>query len=147
MEHDRNTRVDMLSGRTKRCVCKFCGGSLRLKRIIFSNYEEARIEIFCPHCQRIEFGVEPEIYHSAKFFVEETEFNYFADMDENERTRQMNIAKVCEIMSWQDMNLGLMNQEGFCVPLDMNGNFLGKSITLTDDDLAEDGLTPPAVQR
>ena len=30
------TRLNMLKERTKRCVCKFCGEKLRLKRIIFS---------------------------------------------------------------------------------------------------------------
>ena len=54
-------RLDMLKERTKRCVCKFCGNKLRLKRIIFSSYEEVRVEIFCEKCNRIEFGVEPEI--------------------------------------------------------------------------------------
>ena len=39
-------RLDMLKKRTKRCVCKYCGGRLKLRRIIFSDYEDARIEIF-----------------------------------------------------------------------------------------------------
>ena len=137
-EHNSKNRVDMLKERTKRCVCKFCGSNLRLKRIIFSNYEEARIEIFCPKCGRIEFGVEPEIYQSAKFFVEETEFNYYQDMDENERAKQMNVAKVSEIMSWVNMNLGFTDKEGFKVPLEINSNFMGQCITLTDEDLNED---------
>lgn len=60
----------MLKKRTKRCVCKYCGGKLKLRRIIFSEYEDARIEIFCSQCDRIEFGVEPEISRSAEYFVE-----------------------------------------------------------------------------
>lgn len=133
--HNNPNRVTMLKKRRNRCVCKFCGNQLRLKRIIFSNYEEARIEIFCPNCNRIEFGVEPEIYASAKYFVEQTEFNYYQDLDENERTKQMNIAKICEILDWGSLNLGIMNKEGFTVPLNMNENFLGKCIVLTDADL------------
>jgi len=131
-------RIDMLKKRTKRCVCKYCGGRLKLRRIIFSDYEDARIEIFCNSCDRIEFGVECEIYASAKFFVENTNFNCYPDLDNNERTQQMTIAKVCEIMAWQDQNLGLMNTEGFIVPITINENFVGECITLTDEDLLED---------
>ena len=137
-EHNKESRVSMLKRRRNRCVCKFCGSRLRLKRIIFSNYEDARIEIFCPTCNRIEFGVEPEIYACAKFFVEQTNFNYFLDLDENERTKQMNIAKICEILDWGGLQLGIMNKEGFVVELNLNENFLGKCIVLTDADLVED---------
>lgn len=131
-------RLESLKKRTKRCVCKYCGGRLKLRRIIFSEYEDARIEIFCNDCDRIEFGVEPEIYASAKFFVENSGFNCFPDLDQNERTKKMTIAKVCEIMAWQDQNLGLLSAEGFQVPLNMSENFVGECITLTEDDLDED---------
>ncbi len=130
-------RLAMLKERTRRCVCKYCGGNLRLKRIIFSNYEEARVDIFCEDCDRIEFGTEPEIYLSAKYFVEETGFNCFADLDDNERTKQMNIAKVCELMSWQDLNLGILDKTGFQVPLALNDHFLGECITLKERDLPD----------
>ena len=131
-------RVPMLKSRAKRCVCKYCGGRLKLRRIIFSSYEEARVEMFCNSCDRIEFWVEPEIYQSAKFFVENSRFNCFPDLDDNERTKQMTIAKVCEIMTWQDQNLGFLNDTGFAVPLKMNENFIGECITLSDQDLTED---------
>lgn len=131
-------RVPMLKSRAKRCVCKYCGGRLRLRRIIFSSYEEARVEMFCNSCDRIEFGVEPEIYQSARFFVENSRFNAFPDLDDNERTKQMTIAKVCEIMTWQDQNLGFINDDGFVVPLNRNENFIGECITLSDKDLPED---------
>lgn len=141
MDFKSEKRLDMLKARIKRCVCKYCGGNLHLKRIIFTEYEEARVEIFCEECDRIEFGVEPEIYLSAKFFVEESGFNCYDDLDDNERTKQMTIAKVCEIMSWQDLNLGILNKKGFCVPLDMNENFLGQCITLKNRDLDNDDIT------
>ena len=38
-------RVEMLKRRAQRCVCKHCGGKLSLKRIIFSEQDDARIEI------------------------------------------------------------------------------------------------------
>lgn len=132
------SRLQMLKKRTKRCVCKYCGGRLKLKRIIFSSYEDARIEIFCDTCDRIEFGVEPEIYQSAKFFVENSRFNFYQDLDDSRRTQQMTVAKVCEIMAWQDQNLGFMDADGFKIPLHINKNFIGECVTLTDDDLQED---------
>ena len=131
-------RIKMLKKRTKRCRCKYCGGKLKLRRIIFSDYEDARIEIFCADCDRIEFGVEPEIYSSAKFFVENSGFNCYPDLDDSERTKQMVIAKVCEIMAWHDQNLGIMNENGFTTKLNMNQSFVGECITLSEDDLEDD---------
>ncbi len=131
-------RIDMLKKRTRRCRCKYCGGKLKLKRIIFSDYEDARIEIFCDSCDRIEFGVEPEIYASAKFFVENSAFNCYPDLDNSERTKQMVIAKVCEIMAWHDQNLGIMDENGFTTKINLNQNFVGECITLSEDDLDDD---------
>ena len=131
----------MLKKRTKRCVCKYCGGKLKLRRIIFSDYEDARIEIFCDSCDRIEFGVEPAIYSSAKFFVENSRFNCYPDMDDNAQTKQMTIAKVAEIMAWENQNLGFLNGNGFTVPLNLNENFIGECITLSEDDLNDEDVT------
>ena len=124
--------------RIKRCRCKYCGGTLKLRRIIFSDYEDSRIEIYCNSCDRIEYGVEPEIYASAKFFVENSGFNCYPNLDASENTKQMTISKVCEIMAWQNQNLGIMNENGFKVELDLNENFVGECITLTDDDLDDE---------
>lgn len=131
-------RLEILKKRKKRCVCKYCGGKLKMRRIIFSEFEEARIEMFCSECNRIEFGVEKEIYQSAKFFVENSRFNMYSDLDENEQTKQMTISKICEIMAWENQNLGWLNADGFTVPVDANENFLGECITLTDDDLIDE---------
>ena len=49
----------------------------------------------------------------------------------------MNIAKVCDIMSWENMNLGFLNKEGFQVPVEMNENLLGECITLKEKDMEE----------
>ena len=97
-----------------------------------------RIEIFCKNCNRIEFGVEPEIYKSARFFVEQTEFNYFQNMDNTDSILQMNIAKVSEIMSWICQNLGILEDTGFNIPLNVNENFIGEFLVLKDKDLDED---------
>jgi len=131
-------RFEMLKKRTKRCVCKYCGGRLKLRRIIFSEFEDARVEMFCSECNRIEFGVEKEIYQSAKFFVENSKFNLYPDLDESAQTKQMTISKICEIMAWENQNLGWLNADGFTVPLEVNENFLGECITLTDEDLLDE---------
>ncbi len=128
------SRLDMLKNRTKRCVCKYCGGKLTLRQIFFSEIDEARIEIFCKDCNRIEFGVEPEIYKSACFFVEQTDFNYFQNMDNTDAIAQMNIAKVSELMSWICQNIGILNDTGFTIDLDINENFIGECIVLKDSD-------------
>lgn len=133
-------RLEHLKKRAKRCVCKYCGGHLKLKRIIFNEYEDARIEMFCRDCDRIEFGVEPEIYASAKYFVENSNYNCYPNLDQNEKTKKMTIAKVCEIMAWQDQNLGLLDSDGFTVDLNINENFVGKCITLTENDLKDEEI-------
>ncbi len=131
-------RLEMLKGRAKRCVCKYCGGELKLRQIFFSELDDARIEIFCKNCNRIEFGVEPEIYRSAKFFTERTGFNYFANMDNTDAISQMNIAKVSELMAWVCQNIGILDNNGFRVELEANENFIGECLVLKDSDLAED---------
>lgn len=130
-------RLSMLKRRSKRCVCKSCGKPLQLKKLTFSKFEDERVEIFCNQCDKIEFGVEPEIYACARYFVETLEFNYYSGLDITESTKRMNIAKVCEIMSWENKHMGILNQDGFAVPITINENIMGKCIILSDDDIAE----------
>ena len=134
-ENNQKSRIEELKARTKRCCCKFCGGELEVKRIIYSEYENARIEIFCKNCERVEYGVENEIYQSAEFFVEEMEFNHYPDLDDNQRRKQMNIAKVCEIMAWENRNMGFVDADGFTVPVKMNPDVIGNCIVLDDEAL------------
>ncbi len=128
-------RVELLKARAKRCRCKYCGAQLRVKRLIFSDFEPARVELYCENCERIEFGVEPEIYHSASRFVDELQFDAYPNLEASDSTRRMNIAKVCEIMAWENQQLGLLNDSGFAVPLNFNSSLSGECLTLTDDDL------------
>ena len=132
---NQSSRVKELKERTKRCCCKYCGGELEVKRIIYSDFEDARIEIFCQSCERIEYGVEKEIYQSAEFFVEEMDFNHYPDLDDNQRRKQMNIAKVCEIMAWENRNMGFLSSQGFEVPVKMNPDIIGNCIVLDDEAL------------
>lgn len=134
-ENSQKNRIEELKARTKRCCCKYCGGELEVKRIIYSEYENARIEIFCKNCERVEYGVEKEIYQSAEFFVEEMAFNHYPDLDDNQRRKQMNIAKVCEIMAWENRNMGFLDTDGFTVPVKMNPDVIGNCIVLDDEAL------------
>lgn len=133
--YDSEGRMGMLKQRARRCVCKYCGGRLGLKRISFSEIEDARVEIFCKSCDRIEYGVEPEIYQSALYFVEEMGFNYYPDLNQSEKTKRMNVAKVCDIMAWENKNLGILDRDGFKVPLAANKNMIGECVILDEADL------------
>ncbi len=128
-------RLELLKERCQRCVCKYCGKSLSLKRLIFSDFPDARIEIYCDHCERIEYGVEPEIYESAKNFVDNLEFNYYIDMDKNEKTHQMNIAKVAEILAWGCRNMGMLNVDGFSVPVNFKEHLMDQCLVISDEAL------------
>lgn len=132
------SRIEMLKKRAGRCVCKYCGGQLDLKRIIFNDIEDARVEIFCDYCDRLEFGVEPEIYRSARNFVDNLDFNYYEGMDQNEKTHQMNIAKVCDIMAWGCKNMGILNQNGFQIALNMEEGDWDECLVMKSDDIKVD---------
>lgn len=134
----RNGRVETLKQRARRCCCKYCGGELWLKRITFSEYEDARVELYCEQCERIEYGTEPEIYQSAKRLVEQLDFQYYADLDDNEKTRRMNVAKVCELLAWSYQDLGLTNQDGFTVSLPKQEHNWDETIVLCDDGVPEE---------
>ena len=134
-KYNTTSRLAELKGRVKRCCCKYCGSPLEIRRIIFSNFEDGRMEIFCTACDRIEYGVEPEIYQSAKYFVEHFNFNWYTYLDENAQTKQMTIAKICDILAWQDQNLGFLDANGFTVPLNINSRLLGESLVLSNEEL------------
>lgn len=131
------SRAERLQKRAERCVCKYCGGSLEVKSIVFNELIDARIELFCEHCGRIEYGVEKEIYQNAKYFVEEFDYNCFPDLDNTETTKQMSVAKVGEIMNWLVNNLGIVDDDGFCVPIKKDLCMISQCVLLSDEDLAK----------
>ena len=91
---------DYLRHRADTCVCKFCGGKLVVSMIVYNKYGGQGMELYCPACQKIEYGTKPEIYQLAKDFVDTFEFNYYTEMEEDKRNYQLNIAKIGEIMAW-----------------------------------------------
>lgn len=128
-------RTDMLQKRSERCVCKYCGGQLHVKSIAFNEIVDGRTELFCDSCGRVEFGVEPEIYQAAKYYVEEFDYNCYPDLDYTETTKQMSIARVAEIMDWLVTNLDILGEDGFTVPIHMDKNRVSECLHLTDSDL------------
>lgn len=134
-QFNTSRRVQELTGRVRRCCCRYCGSPLELKRITFSHFEDSRIEIFCTRCNRIEYGIEPEIYQSARYFVEHFDFNWYTYLDDNAQTKQMTIAKICDILSWQNRQLGFMDNNGFKVPVIMQQNWQNESMTISDEAL------------
>lgn len=92
--------TETLQERAKSCICKMCGGPIEVRRIVYNKYGGTGLELYCPTCERIEYGTQPTFFHYAKAFVEEIEFDYFTEMEEGLRHDQLNIAKVCEILSW-----------------------------------------------
>ena len=110
-------RLEEIKNRSKRCVCKYCGGRLRVRMLDFGQIETANLEIFCENCDKIEYGVEPEIYHSAQYAVDILGFNAYQDRADNEQRRRLNIAKVCEVLFWHDRELGILDQYGYKVPV------------------------------
>ena len=98
--------------RKKHCVCKQCGGELDVALIIYNKYGGSGEELYCTHCQKQEFGVERLVYQMAEYYVENFQFNYFYDMEENDVNFQLNVAKVADMISWIFKNVDLLDQNG-----------------------------------
>lgn len=103
--------------RSQRCCCRYCGNELAIHVVIFNQYGGAGAELYCPYCQKIESGTEPAIYAAAKEFVDEIDFSYYLNLEDNQRTYEMNIAKVCDILSWGCKKLGWLDQYGLKYPV------------------------------
>lgn len=138
-EEIESAYIKKLRNRMNRCVCRYCGSELIFRRISYSNAEEGRIDIFCPLCNRIEYGVEPEIYKAAEYYVDEIGFDYYGDLDDSLRKERMNMAKVCEIMQWCCKNLGLLDDDGFRADVNMDDILSGKDLLLSEEYLKKIG--------
>lgn len=102
----------IIAERAERCVCKMCGGPLEPKIVIYNKYGGSGLELYCPHCNKIEYGTEPEIYKLAKDYVEHVEYDYFTEMEEGRRHFELNISKVCETLSWVMKCLEVQDSKG-----------------------------------
>lgn len=96
----KETSYEKLKWRSEHCVCKMCGSQLEIKLIIYNQYGGQGMDLYCPQCQRIEYGTDPEVYRLASGFLKQFEFNYFWDMPEGERNTMLNTGKLCEIIGW-----------------------------------------------
>lgn len=141
MQKQTEKRLELLKKRVQRCVCKSCGGPLSLRQLDYNEFEDARIELFCEHCDKLEFGIEPELYTSAQYYVDEYRVNLYPDMGNNQMTRRMSIAYVADIMNWAMQHMGYLTKNGFTVTPDMDGKILQECIVLNDqmaDDLEKE---------
>ena len=125
-------RVLLLNERVKRRVCKSCGGKLSLRMLDFDEFEKTRIDIFCDNCDRLEFGIEPEIYQAALYYVQEYALNLYPDMGNTALSKKATVAKAAEMMSWVLKSLGYLSKDGFIVPPDTSSVINGECLDLTD---------------
>lgn len=131
-------RIERLRNRSNRCICRFCGGKLSMRKITYAAYDEAKIEMYCSHCDRMEYGVEPIIYKMAEYYAEEIQFDYYPEMDESESKHRMNISTLCDIMNWALKNTGLLEESGFTVPIGVNPEILGEASIYSRDELKDE---------
>lgn len=124
-----------LRERVKRCCCSYCGSELILRRITSGMVDEGRVEIFCPQCNRIEYGIEPEIFAAAKYYVNTLRFDHYPDLDDSQRKERMNIAKVSEIIQWGLKNLGLLEKRGFTSEIKMDKALIGQDLLISEKQL------------
>lgn len=136
-EENESEHIQELRERVNRCCCSYCGSELILRRINYGNAEEGRLDIFCPSCNRIEYGVEPELFKLAKYYVNEIGFDYYEDLDDSIRKDRMNLAKVCEIMQWCCKNLGILSKKGFKAQVGLDEIASGQDLLLSEKFLAE----------
>ena len=135
LPQEEDQRLSGLRRRAARCVCRGCGQRLTLRKITYAAYDEAKIELYCEQCGRIEYGVEPEIYQVAEYFVEELGYDHYPSIDPSLRKKRMNIAVICDIIAWGFKNTGLLREDGFTAPLDLDAGILGEATLLSDTAL------------
>ena len=130
-------RAEILKNRLSRCVCKTCGSPLSLYQIEATDFEEGRLELYCEQCEKIEFGIEPEIYQTVQYYVEEFQVNFYPDLGETMLTKRMNVARIADILSWGLQTMGYMNSYGFLTEPHFNGKILGECLVLNDQTIEQ----------
>lgn len=130
--NQKSLRLKELEERAARCCCRYCGKPLTLRKITYAAYDEAKIEIFCEHCNRIEAGAEPEIYKLAAYYIDDLQYDHYPNLDNSERKRRMNIALVCDILTWGFKNSGLLNKNGFNFPITLEEDVMNDAFSISD---------------
>lgn len=134
-EKKESERIAKLSKRTSHCICKYCGNRLSLRKVTYAAYDEAKIDIYCENCGRMENGTEPLIYKMSSYFVDDMQFDYYPELDPSTSKRRMNIAVVCDIISWGFKNAGLIDDNGFTVALNVDEHALGEATIFSKTQL------------
>jgi hypothetical protein len=132
---DQSERIQKLQTRAARCKCRYCGSALTLRKITYAAYDEAKIELYCEHCDRIESGVEPELYKLAEYYVDAIKYDHYPNLDDSINKRRMNIAVVCDILNWGFKNSELLDQDGFKVELNLDEDLMGEAFSLSSSYL------------
>lgn len=127
--------LEELKKRSLRCVCKYCGGELEIKKITSSQAEDGQLELVCLNCDRIESGVESEIYHAAVYFVEEYDYNCYCELENNEQRKRLNVSNICEILTWGFRELNLLDEKGFSTTINQNIKRSRHAVVFSDNDL------------
>ncbi len=130
-------RIHALRARSGHCVCRYCGGALSLRKVTYAAYDEAKIELYCEQCGRIEYGVEKEIYQVSEYFVDELGYDHYPDIDPSVRKKRMNVATICDIIAWGFRNTGLLNEDGFTAPLNLAAGVFGEATVMKESDLEQ----------
>ena len=138
-KNKNSLRVNALRDRAKRCRCKYCGGKLRLKLFVYNKVIEPRVELYCETCERIEYGVEKEIYSLSKYYVENFKCDFYPDLDENILKERMNVGRICEIIIWALNGLGYVTMDGYKYPVEMNSEIAGENVVYDLDRSGERG--------
>ena len=83
----------------------------------------------------MENGTEPLIYKMSSYFVDDMQFDYYPELDPSTSKRRMNIAVVCDIISWGFKNAGLIDDNGFTVALNVDEHALGEATIFSKTQL------------
>lgn len=132
---DENEQLSYLRNRAKRCVCRYCGNKLSLRKITYAAYDEAKIETYCELCERLESGTEPEIWKLAVHYVDDMRYDHFPNFDDSATKRKMNIAAVCDVFAWAYRCAGILSDQGFKPGIEINFNDLEGNLLISDTAL------------
>lgn len=134
-QKEQSRRLKELRERAARCCCRYCGNPLTLRKITYAAYDEAKIELYCENCNRIEAGTEPEIYKMAAYYVDEMQYDHYLNLDNSPQKRRMNIALICDILTWGFKNSGLLSKEGFNIALKLDEDIMAEAFSISDQYL------------